>query len=310
MTDTGEIRYTNGRPLDCPILNPDDTNYEIWRKQAQVWRSVTTFPKKNQGSIVFLAMKGKARDHINNMDLGKLEGDNGFEEILKVLDEIYMPEIFEKKYRNFNDLWSYCRKPNESMHEWSGNWHAKYINYEKVAGIIPSETAALMLLTAARLTGDQRQSIRLHMGTEITYAKMREIIKIKFGAADEPQESSDMFFNRQGNSRRDELQSYGGNKILWNKGYKNKSYSPRSRERYTRPIPRERSNNRRRDDDSEDDKDDEYKRKNMNSTKNGRTTTCNYCGSKFHYRRSCQEYKNMLRDKSGASEGKKFAFNY
>ena len=315
MDDTGDIRYTSGRPLGCPILNPDDTNYEIWRKQAQVWRSVTTYPKKKQGSIVFLAMKGKARDHINNMDLERLEGDNGFEEILKVLDEIYMPEIFEKKYRNFNDLWSYCRKPNESMPEWSGNWHAKYINYEKVAGNIPSETAAMMLLTAARLTGDQRQSIRLHMGTEITYAKMREIIKIKFVAAEEPQESSDMFFNGQGDRRRDELQSYGGNKILWNKGYKNKdrSYRPRSRERYTRPIPRERSqrpNNRRRDDDSEDDNDDEYRRKNMNSMRNGRRTTCNYCGSKFHYRRSCKDYKNMLRDNSDVREEKKFAFNY
>merc|ERR1712179_833931 len=133
---------------------------------------------------------------------------DGFEEILKVLDEIYMPEIFKKKYRNFNDLWSYCRKPNESMPEWSANWHAKYINYEKVAGIIPSETAAMMLLTAANLTGDQRQSIRLHMGTEITYDKMREIIKIKFGAEDETQVSSDMFFNCQENRRRgDELQS-------------------------------------------------------------------------------------------------------
>ena len=94
MDDTGEIRYASGRALACPILNPDDTNYEIWRKQTQVWRSVTTYPKQIQGAIVFLAMRGKAKDNIYNMDLGKLEGDNGFEEILKVLDEIYMPEIF------------------------------------------------------------------------------------------------------------------------------------------------------------------------------------------------------------------------
>ena len=259
-------------------------------------------------------MKGKAKYHVHNMDLDTLEKDDGLEVILKVLDEVYLPEIFEKKYWNFHDLWFSCRKHDESMGVWSAIWHAKFINYEKVAGNIPSETAAMMLLTAARLTGDQRQSIRLHMGTEITYAKMREIIKIKFGAADEPQESSDMFFNSQGNRRRDELQSYGGNRILWNKGYKNKdrSYEPRSRERYTRPIPRERLQrpNNRRDDDSEDDKDDEYKRKNMNSTKNGRTTTCNYCGSKFHYRRSCSEYTKMLRDKSDVREEKKYVYNY
>ena len=112
---------------------------------------MTTYPRKNQGTIVFLAMRVKARDHIFNMDLGKLEGDNGFEEILKVLDEIYMPEFFFLKHRNFNDLWSFCRKSNDSMAEWNANWHAKYINYEKVAGIIPSEMAAMMLLTAARI---------------------------------------------------------------------------------------------------------------------------------------------------------------
>ena len=55
----------------------------------------------------------------------------------------------------------------------------------------------MMLLIVTRLTKDQRQSIKLHIGTEITYAKVREIIKIKFGVEDEKQESSDIFFNNQ-----------------------------------------------------------------------------------------------------------------
>ena len=61
MSDTEEIRYTRGRALDCPNLNPDDTNYEIWRKQAQVWRSITTYPKKKSGfnSIFSYERKGK-----------------------------------------------------------------------------------------------------------------------------------------------------------------------------------------------------------------------------------------------------------
>merc|ERR1712179_428414 len=105
--------------------------------------------------------------------------------------------------------------------------------------------------------------------------------------------------------------SHGGHRILWNKGYTNKdrSYRPRSRERYYRPTPRKRSqrpNNRRRDDDSEDDNDDEYKRKYMNPMRNGKRMTCNYCGSKFHYRRSGSEYTRMLRDKNDVREEKKY----
>ena len=82
---------------------------------------MTAYPKKNQGAIVFLAMRGKAKDHVFNMDLGKFESVDGFEEILKVLDEIYIPEVFEKKYRNFNDLWNFYRKPDDPVAEWSAD---------------------------------------------------------------------------------------------------------------------------------------------------------------------------------------------
>ena len=317
MPETGEnSHYSGGRSPTCPKLNPEYTNYEIWRKQVQVWRNITTSKKKEQGSILFLAMDGKAKDHVHNMDLDKLEQDDGFEEVLKVLDEVYLPEIFEKKHRNFNDLWYSYRKENESVPVWVANWHAKFVNYQNVAGILPSETAALMLLTAARLTAEQRQSIKLHMGTEITYAKMRELIKMKFGAEDETKESSDMFFNYQENRRRDERQDYDRNKVLWNKGYKNKdtSYRPRPRETYNRPSPRDRfqrPNKRWREDDSEEDNDDEYKRRNMNPMKNGKRTTCNYCGSQYHYRRSCSDYTKMLREKrSEVKDENKFTYNY
>ena len=322
MAQTGENSHSSGgRSPPCPKLNPDNTNYEIWRKQVQVWRHITSSHKRNQGSILFLAMEGKAKDHVHNMDLDKLEQDDGFEEVLKVLDEVYLPEIFEKKHRNFNDLWFAYRKENESMAIWVANWHAKFINYEKVAGIIPSETAALMLLTSARLTAEQKQSIKLHMGTEITYAKMRELIKIKFGAEDETKESYDMFFNHQEYRRRDEPQDYDRNRVLWNKGYKNKDrsyYKPRPRETYNRPSPRDRfqrPNKRWREDnnedDNEEDNDDGYRRRYMNPMRNGKRTTCNYCGSKYHYRSSYSDYTKMLRDRrSEVKDEKKFTYNY
>ena len=36
----------------------------------------------------------------------------------------------------------------------------------------------MMLLVAAKLSAEERQSVKLHVGKDITYGKVREIIKI------------------------------------------------------------------------------------------------------------------------------------
>ena len=91
------MRRTLGNKIDCPNFNPDLVDFEHWREDVKVWRAITTTRKSAQGGLLYLAIKGKAKQHVHNMDKSITATAEGFDAILKILDEVYMPEIFKKK---------------------------------------------------------------------------------------------------------------------------------------------------------------------------------------------------------------------
>ena len=120
-------------------------------EEVEVWKRVTRARKTDQEALLYFALCGTAKEHVHNMNKDVLASDAGLEAILQILDDIYMPEMFKKTYRNFKNLWNLHRKTSESLASFAGDWHAKYQAYQNVSGNIPSETAAMMLLTAAKL---------------------------------------------------------------------------------------------------------------------------------------------------------------
>ena len=310
------VRRTLGNKIDCPNFNPDLVDFEHWREDVKVWRAITTTRKSAQGGLLYLAIKGKAKQHVHNMDKSITATAEGFDAILKILDEVYMPEIFEKKYRNFYSLFASDRKTDEPLQSFVGDWHAKLQAYQSVAGEISSETAAMMLLVAAKLSAEERQSVKLHVGKEITYGKVREIIKImgtdkikhevdtlysEPNYSEEPEEenkisSHETLISRDNNRYRGEnprgRQLFRGNKNRQNRGRNNTRYERNSRNDDFRGI-RDRSIE--------------------NYSKNGITMKCYCCGSKYHLIGKCPDISAWKPKKEGRSEGekeRKFTYNY
>ena len=58
-----------------------------------------------------------------------------------------------------------------------------------------SETSAMMLIVAAKLAAEERQSVKLHVGREITYEKVREVIKIMSTETNKNEEKFDTLYN-------------------------------------------------------------------------------------------------------------------
>ena len=178
-----------------------------------MWHGITTTRKAAQGGVLYLAIEGKAKQHVYNMEKRITTTAEGFDAILKILDEVYMPEIFEKKYRNFYNLFYSDRKTDEPLQSFVGDWHAKLQAYQSVAGDISSETSAMMLLVAAKLSADERQSVKLHVGKDITYGKVRETIKIMGTDKIKNEERLDTLYNEPSYSEEQE-EVISGNETL------------------------------------------------------------------------------------------------
>ena len=305
-----------GNKIDCPKFDPEFVDYEHWREDILVWRGITTTRKAAQGGVLYLAIEGKAKQHVHNMDKRITTTAEGFDAILKILDEVYMPEIFEKKYRNFYNLFYSDRKTDEPLQSFVGDWHAKLQAYQSVAGDISSETSAMMLLVAAKLSADERQSVKLHVGKDITYAKVRETIKIMGTDKIKNEERLDTLYNEPNYSEEQE-EVISGNETLISRDtnrYRGGNYRGRQYFRSNKNSQYRGRNNKKYERNSRnDDLRGVKERSIVNYSKYGQPMKCFHCGSKFHLIRNCPDLPKWKLKQEGKSEGegdRKFTYNY
>ena len=91
-------RRAQGDKIPCPKFDPDLEDFEHWRDDVLIWRGITTTRKSAQGGVLYLAIERKAKQHVHNIkNKDILKTVEGFDAIIKILDEVYMPEVFEKK---------------------------------------------------------------------------------------------------------------------------------------------------------------------------------------------------------------------
>ena len=98
----GATRRSPGDKIPCPKFDPELVDFEHWRDDVLIWRGITTTRKSAQGGVLYLAIEGKAKQHIHNIkNKDILKTVEGFDAIIKIMDEVYMLEVFEKKIQSF-----------------------------------------------------------------------------------------------------------------------------------------------------------------------------------------------------------------
>ena len=98
-----------------PTFNPDSEgdDYGNWKKDVEVWHLFTSEGKGKQGAAVYLSLKGTARDAVRGLDAAKLKSDTGFEEVLNLLDTVYLRDTATQVYCAFRDFAEYRRSSGE-----------------------------------------------------------------------------------------------------------------------------------------------------------------------------------------------------
>ena len=312
-------RRAQGDKIPCPKFDPDLEDFEHWRDDVLVWRSITATKKTLQGGVLYLAIEGKAKQHVHNIkNKAILKTVDGFDAIIKILDEVYMPEVFEKKYGHFYNLFNKHRKTDEPLQSFVGDWHAKLQAYQSVAGDMSSETSAMMLIVAAKLAAEERQSVKLHVGREITYEKVREVIKIMSTETNKNEDKFDTLYNEPNyrEEQEDDKAIRGHETLISRDANKFRGGNSRGRQGFRGNKFRQyrgRNNNKNERSFRNEDFRGVRERGIVRYARNGQIMKCYCCGSKYHLVRDCPESPTMKPKQEGRSEGdqdRKFSYNY
>ena len=99
-----------------PSFSPEDgDDYGNWRKDTEVWTKFTTEPKEKHGAAVYLSLKGTARDAVRGISVGDLEKATGFDEVIKLLDAVYLKDSATQAFCAFKDFVDYRRGSGDSF---------------------------------------------------------------------------------------------------------------------------------------------------------------------------------------------------
>ena len=98
---------------DPPELT-NESNYMDWRKDVKVWRMVNASADKKQlGGMLYLSLKGKAREYVRDISDDDICSDEGFDVVLTKLDEIYMKEKDTRAFLAVEEFIEYKQKMME-----------------------------------------------------------------------------------------------------------------------------------------------------------------------------------------------------
>ena len=122
---------------DLPELN-NDTNYMDWRKDVTVWKNVNKHADKTQlGGMLYLSLKGKAREYVRDITDDDICSDTGFDIVLAKLDEIYLKEKDTRAFLAVEEFIEYKRKSDGDIRDFIVHYDYLYGKLKEFEMVLP-----------------------------------------------------------------------------------------------------------------------------------------------------------------------------
>ena len=285
----------SGSRIKTPPALREDIPYESWKKEIQIWQRFTSLEKEKQALAIFLSLEGKARETVLEVEVDDLNKDDGVEKVLAKLDNLFLKDKLQLAYTSYDNFEKFRRPSDMSMADYVAEFERLYNKAKVYEMVLPEGILAYKFLNNANLSDTHDKLIRATM-TDLTYNSMKNQVKKIFGdlslniSMNKSSTSSPQIKLEPEESLNFEAHTDDQENIV---AYTRGSYRQRQQPRYR---GRGRGNRQTFPGSTSAPK--------RNPTKpDGGTSTCNVCGSIYHWAKDCpNSYVNMQHKRSNNEE--------
>ena len=172
-----------------PIFNPNGgDSYSDWKRDVEVWRNYTVDIKKRQGPAVYLSLEGDAREAIRAIAIEDLTKDDGFETIIKELDEVFLKDETTRAFCAVKDFVEYRRQSGQNFPKFLLEFNNKYRELKKFKMTLVDGVLAYFLLVAANLSAEHERLVRAT--SQLSYDDIKDKLQKIFGEFADGEEES------------------------------------------------------------------------------------------------------------------------
>ena len=146
--------------MDIPILDSDGKNYDNWKLRIEIWSDVSKVKKSEQARMLQSKLGETAFDTTKHMDINVLKSDVGVEELLKKLDELYIPDKLHYGRQVFDKYKGIVRRDNETFIAYIQRFLSLYKDVNKFNPDMPfygESWAAYDLLNSSKLSPENKK---------------------------------------------------------------------------------------------------------------------------------------------------------
>ena len=154
----------------------EETSYEVWKNELDMWKCVTDLPKSKQALAVALSLNGKPREVALEISSDKLNKDDGMEKLIEALDKVFLTDNNDNAYAAYSNFESCKKDPSMTMTDFIIEFERKYNRTKKFNMTLPDNVLAFKLLDCCCLTVGEKQ-LALTAITDTTLSGMKTALK-------------------------------------------------------------------------------------------------------------------------------------
>ena len=252
--------------LKTPPVMTEDLPYREWKTEIDIWCNFTDLSKKKQGGAIFLTLQGKARETIRSqLSKEEIASETAVQKILDTLDKLYLNDEQQSGFIAYDEFVNYRRPSGTSIKDYIVEFNLKIAKLKTYDMELPEGVLAYNLLKCANLSEEQQQMCRATT-KKMTYEEMRQTIEkvtISITSSNTKESSDENHFNP--------LYCLDTEETLYTaNSYGRRSFQHQKETPVLNPCD-----------------------------ENGKTTTCSFCHSVYHWISKCPDAPSPFRQNRG-----------
>ena len=89
------------KDFKAPPTLGKDSLYVNWKKDIKIWEAFMSVPEEKHAPAIFMTLTGEARGAILNMDIEKLTEKTGVNNLMAVLNKMYLKDEISQAYEAY-----------------------------------------------------------------------------------------------------------------------------------------------------------------------------------------------------------------
>ena len=149
----------------APYLDDAGTDYEHYKIRLHKWCRVCKHPKSKQAELIQLRMSKKPFGITMRIPPEILASENGVKELIKKLDEHYIPDKLQHMMSVWDKFMSIKRNPNEPIIDHITKYNDAFENFQDIDPSLkcPDTIVAMLLLTSCNLSDEDKKIVKAQM---------------------------------------------------------------------------------------------------------------------------------------------------